>query len=188
MEIQRRVLSSGAVRWKVRWRQGVKYRSKTFDRKGDAATFAAEVRRRQQMGTLISIDSGRVTLAEYATKTWRLAYAASLAPKTRQHYEQLLAKHVLPPLGPLELRVITPETIARWQADRWAPAMGGSPSAMRSTFSAPSSSAPSSPGRSHRTRLARCARHHARAGARCARWRRSRSSGCAWRAGRATRR
>jgi hypothetical protein len=52
MEIQKRVLKSGAVRWRVRWRQGDKYRSQTFDRKGDAMTFAAEVRRRQQLGTL----------------------------------------------------------------------------------------------------------------------------------------
>ena len=40
MEIQKRVLKSGAVRWKLRWRQGDRYRSQTFDRKGDAVTFA----------------------------------------------------------------------------------------------------------------------------------------------------
>src|ERR1700733_10943253 len=50
MEIQRRVLKDGAVRWRVRWRQGG--RVQTFDRKGDAVTFGAELRRRQQLGTL----------------------------------------------------------------------------------------------------------------------------------------
>jgi integrase len=118
MEIQRRVLSDGAVRWRVRWRQAGKYRAQTFDRKGDAVTFAAEVRRRQQLGTLAAMDMGRVTLAEYVASTWRQAYASQLSPKTRMHYEQLLAKHVLPSLGALELRAITPETIARWQAER----------------------------------------------------------------------
>ena len=44
MKIQKRVLKSGEVRWKVRWRQGDRYRSQTFDRKGDAVTFAAEIR------------------------------------------------------------------------------------------------------------------------------------------------
>ncbi len=124
MEIQKRVLNSGAVRWKVRWRQGDKYRSQTFDRKGDAATFAAEIRRRQQLGTLVSMDSGRVTLADYVIKTWAPAYGSSLARKTQLHYEHLLVKHVLPELGPLELRAIRPETIARWQADRLAAGHG----------------------------------------------------------------
>jgi len=110
VEIQKRVLKSGGVRWRVRWRQGDRYRSQTFDRKGDAVTFAAEIRRRQQLGTLVSLDTGRVTLAEYVVNTWAPAYGSSLARKTQLHYEHLLIKHVLPELGPLELRAIRPET------------------------------------------------------------------------------
>ena len=124
MEIQKRVLASGAVRWRVRWRQGERYRSQTFDRKGDAVTFAAEIRRRQQLGTLVSIDSGRGTLLDYVTETWAPAYGSNLARKTQLHYKHLLVKHVLPELGPLELRAITPEMIARWQADRLAAGYG----------------------------------------------------------------
>lgn len=77
-------------------------------------TFAAELRRRQQLGTLVTMDGGRMTLSEYVKGTWRPAYAAQLAKKTRLHYEQLLTKHVVSERGPLELRAITPETIARW--------------------------------------------------------------------------
>ncbi len=55
-----------------------------------------------------------------------------LARKTQLHYEQLLNKHVLPELGPLELRAITTETIARWQADR--PAAGHGRVAVRHAF------------------------------------------------------
>jgi integrase len=124
VEIQKRALKSGAVRWRVRWRQGDRYRSQTFDRKGDAVTFAAEIRRRQQPGTLAALDSGRISLAEYVINTWGPAYWSNLARKTQLHYEQLLNKHVLPELGPLELRAITPETIARWQADRVAAGHG----------------------------------------------------------------
>ena len=58
------------MRWRVRWRHGGRYRSQTFDRKGDAVTFAAEIRRRQQLGTLTSMDMGRVTLGEYVVGTW----------------------------------------------------------------------------------------------------------------------
>ena len=124
MEIQKRVLSDGAVRWRVRWRQGNRYRARTFDRKGDAVTFAAELRRRQQIGTLASLDSGRQTLAEYVTGTWAPAYSAQLARKTRLHYGQLYDKHILPELGPLQLRDITPGAIARWQAERLAAGNG----------------------------------------------------------------
>ena len=62
-------LKDGAVRWRVRWRQGGRYRSQTFDRKGDAVTFAAEIRRRQQLGTLVTMDLDRLTLAKYAVGT-----------------------------------------------------------------------------------------------------------------------
>src|SRR5437588_12354048 len=124
MEIQKRILASGAVRWRVRWRQGGRYRSQTFDRKGDAVTFGAELRRRQQLGTLTEMDMGRVTLADYVVGTWCEAYASQLSPKTWMHYRQLLNKHLLPPLGRLGLRSIRPETIARWQAERLAAGHG----------------------------------------------------------------
>ena len=70
------------------------------------------------------MDDGRVTLADYIISTWAPAYGSNLARKTQLHYEQLLNKHVLPELGPLELRAITPETIARWQAERLAAGYG----------------------------------------------------------------
>ena len=96
MEIQKRTLSDGSIRWKVRWRQGGRYRARTFDRKGDATNFAAEVRRRQQVGTLATIDSGRITLAEYVSETWAKAYRASLSESTRRRYGHLYDKHILP--------------------------------------------------------------------------------------------
>ena len=129
MEIQKRTLSDGSIRWKVRWRQGGRYRARTFDRKGDATNFAAEVRRRQQVGTLATIDSGRITLAEYVSETWAKAYRASLSESTRRRYGHLYDKHILPELGPLTLIEITPEVISRWQSDRLA--AGGGAVAVR---------------------------------------------------------
>ena len=129
MEIQKRILSDGSVRWKVRWRQGGRYRARTFDRKGDATNFAADVRRRQQVGTLATIDSGRSTLAEYVSETWSKAYRASLSESTRRRYGYLYDRHILPELGPLTLIEITPDVIARWQSDRLA--AGGGPVAVR---------------------------------------------------------
>lgn len=129
MEIQKRTLSDGSLRWKVRWRQGGRYRARTFDRKRDATNFAADLRRRQQLGTLATLDSGRVTLAEYVANTWAKAYRASLAKSTRKRYGYLYDKHILPELGPLTLMEITPEVISRWQSDRLT--AGGGPVAVR---------------------------------------------------------
>jgi integrase len=129
MEIQKRILNDGAVRWRVRWRQAGHYRAKTFDRKRDALNFGAELRRRSQLGTLADLDSGRMTLAEYVADSWVKTYKAHLSPKTRIHYGQIYDHHILQELGPLPLREITPDLIARWQAGRLA--AGGGPVAVR---------------------------------------------------------
>jgi len=129
MEITKFTLKDGSTRWKARWRQGDQYRARRFDRKADALNFVAELRRRQQTGTLASLDSGRMTLGEYVTNTWAKAYRANLSKNTRKRYGYLFDKHILPVLGPLTLLEITPEVIARWQSDRLA--AGGGPVAVR---------------------------------------------------------
>jgi Phage integrase, N-terminal SAM-like domain len=188
MEVERRVLKDGAVRRRVRWRQGGRRRSQSSDRKGDAVTFAAELRRRQQLGTLTSMEMGRVTLGEYVVGTWCEVYASQLSPKTWMQYRQLLNKHILPSLGQLELRSIRPETIARWQAERLAAGNGRVSVRYALTLLGASSSARSRTARSSRTLRERCARRHSREGQRFGRWRQQRSNGCARRARRATRR
>ena len=182
MEIERRVLKNGAVRWRVRWRQGGRYRSQTFDRKGDAVTFGAELRRRQQLGTLVAMDLGRVTLGEYVDGTWREAYGSQLAPKTRMHYDQLLNKHVLPSLGALELRAITPGTIARWQAERLAAGYGRVSVRYALTLLGAILQRAFENGQIQSTLRGRSARPPSRDGRRSAHWRRCGSSGCAQRA------
>ena len=129
MTIEKRTLSDGTVRWRVRWRQGNRHRSRVFDRKRDAQNFEAEIRRRNQVGTLALLDSGRMTLAQYVSGTWAKAYASNLAPATRIRYGHIYDKHLLSELGPLTLREITPDVVARWQAERLA--IGSGPVAVR---------------------------------------------------------
>jgi integrase len=129
MNIQKRVLASGAIRWEVRWRHGSAHRSRTFDRKSDAQIFVTELRRRSQLGTMAGLDAGRISLAEYVSGTWAKAYGSQLAVTTRTRYGYVYDKHILPELGPLTLRELTPEVIARWQADRLA--SGAGPHAVR---------------------------------------------------------
>lgn len=135
MDIQKRVLSDGTNRWRVRWREsgrGSRYRARTFDRKSDAVMFAAEVHRRRQLGSLRALDGGRITLAEYVSGTWARAYRQNLSASTRMRYGYLYDKHVLPELGSLMLAELTPEVIAGWQADRIS--AGSGPVAVRSAL------------------------------------------------------
>ena len=116
--IERRVSTSGAVSWRVRWRHAGQKRSQTFDRLSDARNFAADMRLRQQRGQLDTLNRGEVTLREYTVEVWAPTKRAELGVSTRQHYHQLIKKHIEPFLGTYSLRDLKPETIRRWQAER----------------------------------------------------------------------
>jgi integrase len=133
MEIEKRVLKDGTPRWRVRWRNGGQRRVQTFDRKGDAVNFAAELRRRQQLGgTVDVVDAGRITLSQYVTTTWAPTHGVHLTEVTRRHYAQLYDHHILPGLGDTQLTQISSRTIAGWQAARLSE--GGGPVAVRQSL------------------------------------------------------
>lgn len=113
MSVQKRSDRAG---YRVRWLEGSRHRSRTFDRKADADTFEREVRRRRQMGGLESMDAGTETLADYVLTVWAQAHAATLAPKTRETYTSLYDLHIDPLLGDVPLRSLTSEAIAHWQS------------------------------------------------------------------------
>jgi integrase len=81
--------------WRVRWREGGKQRSRTFDRKGDADTFDREVKRRLQLGPHLmrELDRHHVTLAEFVADGFR-AYAGTLQQNSRDHYQWALDHHL----------------------------------------------------------------------------------------------
>jgi hypothetical protein len=112
------------AKWVVRYRDGPRNRSRSFDRKGDADRFEAGAARRKQLGVLASLDGGRETLDEFVTETWAPTHGVTLTPKTRRHYASLYDHHIAPALGPMQLRTIRAETVARWQADRLAGGAG----------------------------------------------------------------
>lgn len=137
MSVQKRTTkrSDGTIRttsWRVRWQEGERWKSRTFDRKADADTFDRELKRRRKLGTLALIDVGSETLDTYVTDTWAPTYRSQLAPKTREIYANVYDHHISPTLGGAPLRELTPELIGRWQADRLA--AGAGPSAVRKAF------------------------------------------------------
>lgn len=108
MSVQRR----GNV-WRVRWQEGDRWRSRTFDVKRDALLFDAELRRLRRLGELARLDAGTETLDAYVADTWAPTYCTLLAPKTRRLYTMLYDCHIAPTLGGVPLRELTPELIGR---------------------------------------------------------------------------
>ncbi len=123
MSVEKVNRSAGPV-WRVRWREGGRNRARTFDLRRDALRYETEVRRRAQLGSLAQLDAGAETLDGYVTGTWAPTHAVALAASTRAVYAHVYDRHLSPHLGSLELRAITPETVARWQAQRLAAGVG----------------------------------------------------------------
>ena len=92
MEIERRRTKSGNTVHRVRWRDTDGHRrTRTFDTKNDAETFAADLQLRRRLGHLAGIDSGKITLNDYMAKTWVPVQAVNLAASTRGTYRLLYA-------------------------------------------------------------------------------------------------
>jgi hypothetical protein len=99
VSIERRVLSSGEVVWRVRWREGNRNRSRALGRKADAVAFDAEVKRRARVGELVAIDAGRQRLDEFAGE-WMRAYGKpNLSARTIKSYAATWDLHVSPRIG-----------------------------------------------------------------------------------------
>jgi hypothetical protein len=118
VSVQRRPRPDGSTAWRVRWQEGDRWRSRTFDLKRDALLFDGELRRRRRLGSLADLDAGSQTLDEFVSRTWAVTYAPLLTAKTRKLYSGLYDGHISDQLGSVMLRQLTPELIGRWQADR----------------------------------------------------------------------
>lgn len=130
MSVERVKRKGGEVVWRVRWRDARgRNRSKVLGRKRDAEAFDAELKRKRRTGELAAMDGGRETLDEYVAGTWARAYAADLAPRTRQNYASSYDRHIGPRLGGMQLREIDAEAIAEFQGEMIR--LGAKPHAIR---------------------------------------------------------
>lgn len=112
---------SGKV--EVRWREGSRNRSRTFDRKADAQSFDAKVRRQGQLGESVPTRVGSDTLAEFFIR-WLANRQHSIAPRTLKIYEELFKAHALKQIGFAPLTSLTPERMEDWQAERLSAGAG----------------------------------------------------------------
>lgn len=104
--IERVVLKSGQVRWRVRYRTpDYRERNKTFDRRRDAEEFQAEQRRAIRQGTFVDPARSRLTLRALWEDYDRTG-TTHLRATTRQNYRQasrhFLAQFAGWPVGKIE--------------------------------------------------------------------------------------
>ncbi len=124
MSIERVERKDGSIVWRVRWRQAGQNRSKVLGRKRDAEAFDAELRRKKRTGEIAALDAGKETLAEFGEEWWKLYAEPNLAASTLKVYAILWDTHVLPRLGSLRLRDITPSVVTRFRLELEAEGVG----------------------------------------------------------------
>src|SRR6266516_4053586 len=118
--IEKRTLKNGRRAYRVRWREagrGSPDRMRSFDRHEDAVRFETEMRRRKQLGELATAEPSKVTLDEFAREWWQRYASTELARKTQERYASIWDLHVLPWLGDLQLRQLTPAIVAGFQSE-----------------------------------------------------------------------
>jgi len=104
--------------YRARWRtpDGAS-RSRTFTRKVDAEQHLATVEHAKSLGGYVDRAAGCVTVRAFGERwieTRRTPGGEPLRPRTRALYRQLFATHVVPQLGDLRLRDVTPERVRIW--------------------------------------------------------------------------
>jgi integrase len=104
------------VRWYEAGRSG-RRRSRSFTRKADARLFEAELMRRRALGEFAFLEAANKHVEDLARDWWEIYAKPNLAYNTLAGYAPALDKHILPRLGRLRLRDVTPEVLARFRAD-----------------------------------------------------------------------
>lgn len=103
-------------KYRVRYLEGGKHRSRTFLTKADAQQFELQVKLRKSRGELLSVEGGNKTLAEFGVQWFDDVVKPHKAALTARGYADLWDAHILPELGGYKLRELTPEHVQAWIA------------------------------------------------------------------------
>lgn len=113
-QIVRRRTADGQLRYDVRTRINGRVATKTFKRRRDADAYATTLEADRLRGVVVDPRHSRVSLEKWS-RSW-LARRPDLRPNTRRSYKYLLERHILPPLGSLELGRLTVSAVRAWHA------------------------------------------------------------------------
>jgi integrase len=120
-----KVKRAGGEVWRVRWRdeRGGAH-SRVVGRKRDAQALDAELRRAKRLGALSPVDTERETVSEFAKAWWARYVVPNLARHTQLNYASMLDVHIIPRLGNVRLRALTPDVVGQLRAEMAADGVG----------------------------------------------------------------
>lgn len=116
MSVHKKVKANGDISYMVRFRAGGRNRQQTFPTKKLAEAFDGSLRMKKLTGDMAKIDAGKKTLAEFGEEWWDIS-KLEWATATRANYSNSWNKHIMPFLGEVPLREITPRVVEEWKAD-----------------------------------------------------------------------
>lgn len=121
VEIRHRKRRDGTIYYvyRVRWKDPAtgKRLVETLSTPQDARDFQAHLRLARRRGVLDELDQGRELLTDFATEWWQRYARHNLDQKTRKTYASVWNRHLLPRIGHLQLRQITPAVVDRLKSD-----------------------------------------------------------------------
>ncbi len=112
--IVKRKTAVGENRYDVRTRIGGRVVTRTFKRRKDADAYATTTEADRLRGVAIDPRRAKVTLDEFSAQY--MARRNDLAVRTRELYEWLLDRHILPKLGRTAIGELTPSAVRAWHA------------------------------------------------------------------------
>jgi integrase len=122
--IQRYRTPGGELRYRVRWRENGRQRSRSFSRLGGeqgARRFQDRLRAsRESGGRLVNAAAQQMTLAVFVADVWAPAEERRLQPSSWQTASQIYNKHILHQLGARPIARVDAEDIAEWKDGREA--------------------------------------------------------------------
>lgn len=116
MSVHREILPSGRRVYRVRWRDGDRNRSRSFDRRADAEQFDAEERRRQRMGAHAPAEPSRDRLDDWL-ETWVRRDGVAWARSTRLHRAAVMDRWIAPLIGGVRLCDLGRARVREWRAE-----------------------------------------------------------------------
>lgn len=122
----------GRAAYEVRWRQGGRFKQRTFTVKREAERFALQMEDAVLAGqsTDVHVRRGK-TVGDVVEESMATA-ALKLKPRTLRSYRQGYDRHILPSFGQRRVSAVTSADVERWVSE--LAASGLAPATVRNTF------------------------------------------------------
>lgn len=118
MSVHRRERANGRTVWQVTWRDpDRRQRAETFPTRQQAEQRERELEDLRWQDRIGDADAGRETLRDATEIWWTEHVETRLADQTIDNYARALDKHLLPRLGAVPIRDITPARVLALQAE-----------------------------------------------------------------------